>query len=76
MRIVEIDAKDPGLQEFLAILQYAMRRGELRKIRVSLDGDVAKFKVNEHTWSPPCGHLDPMCEVAQAAMRTFPKEEK
>jgi hypothetical protein len=35
------------------------------KLRVCIEGDTAKFKVNESTWSPPLGRLDPMCQAAQ-----------
>jgi len=29
--------------------------GGIRKLRVAIEGDRVKFKINEHTWSPPLG---------------------
>lgn len=36
----------------------------LSGLRVTIDGDYAKFKVNQLGWSPPMGQLDPLCEDA------------
>jgi len=40
----------------LAGLLASVRRGDVRKISVSVDGGV-KIKVNELMWSPPMGEL-------------------
>lgn len=42
------------LQELYAELRFADITG-LRKLRVYVDGDNLKFKVNEYIWSPPYG---------------------
>lgn len=40
-------------------------RSGLWSLRVAVEGDTVKFKINEFTWSPGIGKLDPMCEEAQ-----------
>jgi len=42
------------LQELYAELRFADKFG-LRKLRVYVDGDNLKIKVNEYIWSPPIG---------------------
>lgn len=42
----------------LAELNSTMERRGLHSLRVWTDGTNAKFKVNEHTWSPPLGRAD------------------
>ncbi len=42
------------LQQLYAELRFADKSG-LRKLRVYVDGDSLKFKVNEFIWSPPFG---------------------
>jgi hypothetical protein len=39
-------------------------RDEVYRLRVAVDGESVKFKVNGGIWSPPLGHLDPTCEYA------------
>lgn len=43
------------LQQLYAELRFADKSG-LRKLRVYVDGDSLKFKVNEFIWSPPFGN--------------------
>lgn len=42
------------LQELYSAMRFADKSG-LRKIRVYVDGDHLKIKVNEFIWSPPMG---------------------
>lgn len=42
------------LQQLYAELRFADKSG-LRKLRVYVDGDNLKIKVNEYVWSPPIG---------------------
>jgi hypothetical protein len=60
MHIIEIDGEE--LNSLLATLRS--KKISPHKLRVTLDGDTVKFKVNEYMWSPPMGHRDPTCEVA------------
>ena len=66
--IIEIDGAD--LEALIHVLTDT-GYGTVYKLRVHTDGDVAQFKVNEGIWSPPLGHLDPMCTAAQLR-RPFP----
>lgn len=43
------------LQELYSAMRFADKKLGLRKIRVYVDGDHLKFKVNEFVWSPPYG---------------------
>lgn len=48
----------------LSELNWIDSRRGVYKLRVTADGDTVKFKVNESTWTPPMGHLDPQCSKA------------
>ncbi|AAN02107.1 HNH endonuclease [Mycobacterium phage Barnyard] len=41
----------------IGALTDALLMQEPRKIRFWIDGDRVKFKINEHTWSPPMGRI-------------------
>lgn len=41
--------------DLLNTLRHTERMTGLRKLRVMVEGDRVKFKVNENTWSPPLG---------------------
>lgn len=41
----------------IAALTEAFVMSDMHKLRVWIDGDRVKFKVNEHTWSPPMGRI-------------------
>jgi hypothetical protein len=58
-----IEIEDADLTSFI-YGQLGLQRQEVYKLRVCIDGGTVKFKVNESTWSPPLGHLDPMCRAA------------
>jgi hypothetical protein len=61
-KIIQLSARE--VNDLLETLAAHKERGSLYGLRVCLDGDYAKFKVNESTWSPPLGKLDPMCRQA------------
>ena len=42
-----------------------MQTSGISSLRVCVDGDNVKFKINERTWSPPMGTLDPNCQRAE-----------
>jgi hypothetical protein len=43
--------------ELMHALKAAEKRGGIRKMRVKIEGDKVKFKVNEGIWSPPYGEI-------------------
>jgi hypothetical protein len=59
-KIIEINGTE--LQQL--IYELTQNR-KAYKLRVSVDGDTVKFKMNSGMWSPPMGHLDPECWAAQ-----------
>lgn len=62
MHIIQLTPAEA--RNLLAELQAADSKSNLRSLRVCVEGDHAKFKVNEWIWSPPLGQLDPSCETA------------
>lgn len=64
MKIIELTGSE------ITELQNALnpentRSGTVYSVRVSVEGENVKFKVNGGMWSPPMGHLDPSSEYAQ-----------
>ena len=58
----DIDHKSPNMivlesSTQLDQLRNALNNTGTHKLRVWIDGDCVKFKVNEHTWSPPMGRV-------------------
>ncbi len=49
----EIDGEE--LKELFSAMKFADHGIGLRKLRVYVNGDSLKFKVNEFIWSPPFG---------------------
>ena len=64
MHIIQLTKTEA--HQLLTQLQDAKEHGPsgLWSLRVAQEGDSVKFKINEFTWSPPMGELDPMCEEA------------
>lgn len=64
MHIIQLSKEE--VTQLLSELENARDRGPsgLWSLRVAQEGDSVKFKINEFTWSPPLGQLDPMCEEA------------
>ena len=63
MKIIQIEGSE--LKNLLENLKPENTRARMiYKLRVSVEGDNVKFKVNESTWSPPLGELDPQSEYA------------
>jgi hypothetical protein len=62
-KIIELTPSD--LVELFGQMGLAGIPGKVYKLRVCSDGDWVKFKVNESTWTPSLGKLDPMCQKAQ-----------
>ena len=64
-KIIELSANE--VRQLLAELNHANSKSGfgIRGLRVCIEGDTAKFKVNEWMWSPPMGHLDPACSEAE-----------
>lgn len=54
-----VELSEYEARQLLSELQNADRKGEfgLRKLRVYVGDDGAKFKVNEWIWSPPMGKV-------------------
>lgn len=54
-----VELSEYEARQLLSELQNADRKGEfgLRKLRVYVGPDGAKFKVNEWIWSPPMGKV-------------------
>ncbi|AZS12590.1 HNH endonuclease [Mycobacterium phage DrLupo] len=44
-------------KEQISALTEAFVMSDMHKLRVWIDGDRVKFKVNEHSWSPPMGRI-------------------
>lgn len=44
-------------------------RRNLYALRVAIEGDSVKFKINQSGWSPPLGQLDPQSEEAHKRRR-------
>jgi hypothetical protein len=45
--------------ELLHMLTRVEKDHGIYSLRVHVDGEHAKFKVNEYTWTPPMGELEP-----------------
>lgn len=56
-KFVELSASE--VNDLLAELKLAEAKGlsGLYKLRVYMDDESVKFKVNEYTWSPPMGKM-------------------
>lgn len=65
MHIIQMNSREA--KNLLSELKLADSEGRsgLWSLRVTVEGDQVKFKVNEWTWSIGMGRLDPMCEEAQ-----------
>lgn len=66
-KIIEVEGQE--LQMLLKELVARELRGHWHnkpyKLRVCIEGNGVKFKINESTWSPALGHLDPTCLEAE-----------
>lgn len=61
-KIIELSAHEA--RELLTQLASVENRKLLWHLRICMDGDWVKFKVNESTWTRAMGQLDPMCRRA------------
>ncbi|AVD99661.1 hypothetical protein HWB51_gp043 [Mycobacterium phage Cuke] len=52
-----VDLSTSEATALLRELELAKAQYGLHKLAVCIDGPHVKFKVNEHTWSPPMGTL-------------------
>jgi hypothetical protein len=59
MHIILVDAKQ-AKQLGEALVHHANLTG----LRVAIEGDHVKFKINQGGWSPPMGRLDPLSDEA------------
>lgn len=58
--IIVIDASTD-----LDMLREALAHSQSHRLRVTIEGDSVKFKINGGMWSHPMGYLDPECDAAQ-----------
>lgn len=57
--------KGRDLDGFLEVIAYmAERRDRTGSLRVCVDDGTLKLKVDQGTWSPPMGGMDPECQAA------------